>query len=368
MSNTNKTQEKSSKSNIYIFKNVWDLDKANFYDYISTMLDGWVNITTALDSVTKKINNAYFWEKVNEMVVYISSWDPLSKAMKKMPDIFPWADTSIIEAGENSGTMVDSLATLSEDYRNKYNLKAKVKASLTYPVIILLFLVLCVLIVMLYVIPAIKPLFMDAGVELPTSTATLIATSNFIWSNFIWLVFMVIALWLFFVWWKSTDQWKRSIDSFIINFPLVWKVYRNYMIAHIASTMGTLTWSWVPIIKTLKLTWEATGSLIYDDLFKKVIEWVSEWEKIVDSMDKADKDWYYFSLDFLQMLSVWEKTASIEKISKKINSQYSKEVDISLSNLTKWIEPVAILLAGLFVLWFAFAIFWAILKITEAVG
>jgi hypothetical protein len=36
--------------------------------------------------------------------------------------------------------------------------------------------------------------------------------------------------------------------------------------------------------------------------------------------------------------------------------------------LTKWIEPLAILLAWLFVTWFAFAIFWAIMKVTQTVG
>jgi type IV pilus assembly protein PilC len=53
----------------------------------------------------------------------------------------------------------------------------------------------------------------------------------------------------------------------------------------------------------------------------------------------------YFPADFTQMLSVGEKTASLEKISKKLNNQYEKEVEYSLAALTKWIEPLAILLA-----------------------
>jgi type II secretory pathway component PulF len=68
------------------------------------------------------------------------------------------------------------------------------------------------------------------------------------------------------------------------------------------------------------------------------------------------------------MLSVWEKTANLESISKKISIQYEKEVDYSLARLTKWIEPLAILIAWIFVCWFAFAIFWAILKVTDTVG
>jgi type II secretory pathway component PulF len=38
-----------------------------------------------------------------------------------------------------------------------------------------------------------------------------------------------------------------------------------------------------------------------------------------------------------------------------------------LENLTKWIEPIVILIAAWFVLWFAFAVFWAILQVTDAI-
>lgn len=85
-------------------------------------------------------------------------------------------------------------------------------------------------------------------------------------------------------------------------------------------------------------------------------------------MAKVDEKNEFFPPDFLQMLSVGEKTASLEKVTKKINEQYTREVNYSLENLTKWIEPIAILLAGIFVLWFAFAIFGAILKVTETVS
>ena len=53
----------------------------------------------------------------------------------------------------------------------------------------------------------------------------------------------------------------------------------------------------------------------------------------------------FFPSDFLQLLSVGEKTASIDKVCKKINEQYTREVNYSLANLTKWIEPIAILIA-----------------------
>jgi type IV pilus assembly protein PilC len=58
----------------------------------------------------------------------------------------------------------------------------------------------------------------------------------------------------------------------------------------------------------------------------------------------------------------------MKEINDKITNQYSREVDHSLDNLTKWIEPIAIIIAAGFVLWFAFAVFGAILQVAQAVG
>jgi type IV pilus assembly protein PilC len=103
-------------------------------------------------------------------------------------------------------------------------------------------------------------------------------------------------------------------------------------------------------------------------LFDRIITKVSSGSKIVESMLEVDPLHEYFPSDFITMLSVWEKTANIWKITEKINNQYTIEIDNSLASITKWIEPIAIASAWIFVLWFAFAIFGAILKLTQTVG
>jgi type II secretory pathway component PulF len=48
--------------------------------------------------------------------------------------------------------------------------------------------------------------------------------------------------------------------------------------------------------------------------------------------------------------------------------QYKREVDLALGNMVKYIEPAALLLAWLFVMWFAIAIFGAIMQIVTVAG
>lgn len=349
-------------------KNIKDIEKSNFYEYLSVMLDGWVSIATWLRSVLEKVKNNFFKESIAELIVFVTSWDSLSKSMKKLPDTFTSWEISIIEAWEKSWTLVDSFETLSGDYKKIHNLVSKIKWALTYPLIILVFLVIAILVVMTYVIPAIKPLFDESDAELPAATQALIWSSDFVVNNFYSIIFLFVIIGLSLKFISNTDSWKNFFDRLLLDSPLIWDVYRNYILTRVSANLGTLMWAGVPILKALSLVWKSTNNFAYEEVFDMIRQEVSKWKKIVESILEVDRENKFFPSDFLQMLSVWEKTASINKISKKMNAQYTKEVDNSLSNLTKWIEPTAILIAWLFVLWFAFAIFGAILEMTQTIG
>jgi len=361
-------EEKNTMNKEIVFrKKVWVIDKYNFYEYISVMLDWWVWVTDALKSVESKITSVYFKQKIKELITYISSWDSFSKSMKKIPNVFESSEISIIEAWETTWQLSSSLMKLSDDLKKLHELKNKIKSALTYPLIIFIFLILALVIVLAYVIPAIQPLFIDSDVELPVATKALIWTSDFIIQNYWVLILFFSTVFVLFLIYKNTKSWKESLENFVLNFPLIWKIYKNYILANIAANLSSLVGSWIWIVKSLTLVWKSTNSVVYMWIFDDIISRVSSGDTIVHSIEEIDEDKEYFTADYLQMLSVWEKTASLESICHKINIQYQKEVDYSLARLTKWIEPIAILISWVFILWFSFAIFGAILQVTQTV-
>ena len=372
----NTLQDKNSENNtlelednsFVFFKKVWDKDKYNFYEFLSVMLNSGVWMGEALGGSTEKLDNVFFKQKINEILVFISSWDSLSKAMKKNPQIFSKHEISIVEAGETTWTLDKALASLAISLKKSDALKKKIKGSLTYPIIIFLFLIAAIIIVLTYVIPALMPLFENSDQQLPWATRALVATSDFLQNNYLILIFLLFAFIVFIIWYKSTETWKARLDNLWLSLPLIWPVYRNYIISNIASTMGNLIGAWVWMLKVLKLVWKSSGSFVYEKLFEEIISKVESGNKIVDSMREVDKEKFYFPNSYLQMLSVWERTANMKDINEKIVDQYTREVDYSLSNLTKWIEPIAIVFAAWFVLWFAFAVFGAILQVTQTIG
>lgn len=343
-------------------------DKALLYEHLSNLVDWWVTVIDALQAFLQKTKNIKMVKEIWTLLMFVNSWDSFSIAMKKMPWIFEKKEIAIIEAWENSWTMQKSFESLASQLREQEELKQKAKSALTYPVIIMVFLVLAVVIIMTYVIPRLRPLFDNAKVELPFSTKTLIFTSEFIINNFIVLILLAIGWIIWIKAFSQSESWKMFFDDIILKIPLVWDVYRNYVIAQIASNLGLLIWAWIPIIKTIVLSWESSNNVIYSQAMVMVSEKVTIWKKLTQSFEEVDPLNKYFPSDFLQMIWAWEKTSTVNKVCEKIKIQYTREVDNSLNVLIKWIEPLAILIAWAFVLWFAFAIFSAVLKITETVG
>lgn len=222
---------------IFLRKKVGLVDKFNFYEYVSVMLDGGVTISETLDSVQSKIQNTFFKEKIKELQTYVSSGDSFSKSMKKIPQIFSSGEISIIESGETTGKLSVSLSHLSENIRKSHDLRAKIKAALTYPAIIFLFLILAIVIVLTYVIPSVSQLFATSEVELPLATKALIATSNFMMFQWPYIILFILFVWLFFVAYKNTEMGRANIDHFLLGLPLVGKVYKNYILAALSTNL-----------------------------------------------------------------------------------------------------------------------------------
>ncbi|EKD66650.1 MAG: hypothetical protein ACD_49C00026G0025 [uncultured bacterium (gcode 4)] len=356
------------KVEVYFWHKITTKDKALLYEHLANLIDWWVTVIDSLYSFLEKTNNPKLYREIQNLLLFIESGDSFSISMKKLPYTFDKKEVAIVEAWESSGTLQRSFSSLARQLQQQEDLKAKVKWALTYPIIILVFLIFALFVIMIYVIPKLRPLFETTGVSLPFSTRTLIYTSEF-FSNNIVAIIIVIFIWYFALKiYQKSYSWKRALDELYLNIPLVWDVYRNYIISQISSNLWLLIGAWIPIIKTLTLTGESSNNAIYIEAMEMVAASVASGNKITQSIENIDPKHKYFTNDFIQMISAGEKTSTINKVCDKISTQYTREVDNSIWILVKWIEPLAVAIAWIFVLWFAFSIFAAVIKITELVG
>ncbi len=343
-------------------------EKSSLYDHLSNLMEGGVGILDALDSFAEKTPSASMAAAARGLRSFVSEGDPLSLGMKKMPDYFEKYEVSIAEAGENSGRLQSCLRDLAHELRKGHELSSKVKAALTYPTIIMVFLALAVVIVMAFVVPQLTPLFSDMGAKLPLSTQALIATSDFFSGNWPAILAALAACAVGAVAFRNSAYGREATDGALVGLPLVGDVYRNFIMSRIAANLAMLLSGGIPVVKAIKLAGAISGNSVYENVMDAVAQSVSEGKKISESITEADGGRGLFTLDFVQMVASGEKTSTIGVVGKRLSEQYEQEVSFSLAKMLKWVEPVAVLVAGLFVVWFAFSVYAAILEITKGVS
>jgi MSHA biogenesis protein MshG len=234
---------------------------------------------------------------------------------------------------------------LARDLREQEELKGKVVNAMTYPLIILAFLVIAIIVVMVYVIPQLIPIITQVTTDLPLATELLIFTSNFIRDHFVIIFLVFIGVFLIIKGYISTEGGKYRFDNWKLTLPIIGKVYRNYLIVRIMSTLSLLLTSGITILKTLKLTGSSANNLIIEKTFVQIIREVSHGKKIHESLKEADPYGLFFDNSILQMIESGEKTSTLNIVAEKLAVQYRREVDTSLAIMVKLIEPIALLVA-----------------------
>lgn len=343
-------------------------DKVLFYESVANLLDGGVTLLAAFKWFVSRLPKNGLRDAVENTIFFVESGDQLNTAMRKITNFYTEKEIAIIEAWEQTGMLKDTFMAIAKELRMQEDLRRKVIWALTYPVIIIIFLILAVTVIMTYVIPQIMPVIVEMATELTFSTKSLIAVSDFFKNN-IGMIFAIgVAFVLFFKWFTASEYGKLWFDKFKIKNLISWKVYKDYLIVQTMATFHLLSASGVSVVKALRLTGASSWNGYMLWIFNNIADNVSRWNKISEWMIESDKERKIFTPDILQLIESAEKTSTVHNVTYKISEQYRRELDSSLTMMVKFIEPVALLSAWLFVMWFAMAIFSVVMQITKSSG
>src|SRR5882724_9440459 len=115
---------------------------------------------------------AGLWEKLSEGA-------PLSRAMAEYPAVFDSSTVNLIQAGEATGSLNDTVARLIAHLTEQRDLRNQLMSALAYPVFMVLVAGGVILFFLLFLLPRLQTLLRSLGGKLPVSTQVLVSVSNF---------------------------------------------------------------------------------------------------------------------------------------------------------------------------------------------
>lgn len=340
-------------------------EKAYFFELLSVMIDAGIPMLSALEVLREKTQSERFKRIINTLIYNIEHGETLSGAISKFPTVFSDTEVGMLRSGELTGSLHQSLQKLSDAITRTLELQLKIRQAVMYPATILITLAIAFVVIIAVVVPPLKGLFESVNAALPSSLALLITLNDFVAGNWWWLI--VVALLGIYVFrsYIKTDQGKLWKDAMLLKIPAIGDLLKKMILVKFARSLATLLDSGLPLTKTIKTVAMSVGNEVYRLALDEVLSKVQGGRKISEALNETEG---LFTSDLTAIISVGEQTATISTSSLKVANQYEREIDHSLKNMTSVIEPVAILVVGVAVGWFAFLVLGSIFSISENIS
>lgn len=331
------------------FKNrIKTKDKVLFSRQLSTLINAGLPLVQSLRTVANQTQNKHFKIIINSVITDVEAGMALSKSMQKYPDAFNRVYTSMVAAGEASGTLDKALERLANQQEKDAEIISKVRGAMVYPIIVLLVMLAVVAFMIVQVLPEVETLYegLGSGASLPFVTRALLFVSKM--ATRFWYVFIIlIALGGFFVTkWARSLGGKRVIDRFKISTPPLNRLFMKMYMARFARTGTTLVASGVPLIQMLEITSDSINNIHIEESLRRAIDKVKGGKALSETL-AGDPNFLSLVPD---MLRIGEQSGSTEDMLEKTADYYEKEVDTEIKTISTIIEPMLMVVLGVMAL------------------
>ncbi|HUR74280.1 MAG TPA: type II secretion system F family protein [Sporichthya sp.] len=338
-------------------------DLAVFARLFATMINAGLSMLRTLTILSEQTENGELRRVLRLVKTDVESGSSISAAFAKHPRVFPPLMVSMVKAGEAGGFLDMSMRQIADNYEAEVKLRGKIKAAMTYPVVVLILAVFMVIGMLLFVVPVFENMFATLGGTLPLPTRILVTLSG--WMKFLaplLAVFAAVGIWA----WRrygQTEQVRNVVDPFKLKVPVFGKLFQKVALARFARTLSTLLHSGVPILAALEITGNSSGNVVISNALAEVKESVKAGESISGPLASHA----VFPPMVVHMMASGEETGALDEMLGKIGEFYDQEVESTTESLTALIEPLMIAFLGGVVGSMIIALYLPIFKIFDLI-
>uniref|UniRef100_A0A7V3ZX27 Type II secretion system F family protein n=1 Tax=candidate division WOR-3 bacterium TaxID=2052148 RepID=A0A7V3ZX27_UNCW3 len=320
-------------------------DLAIFCRQFAVMIESGVSLTRALEILSEQTEKRKLRDAILKIKRDVEGGKSLGEAMKEHPKIFPDLIVQMVTVGEQSGQLVNTLKQAATFYEKMDSIRRKVVSAMAYPAVVFLVLIVVSTAMLLFVIPSFAKMYEEVGAKLPGPTLFVIGLSKFLQRYFLIILgalFVAIVAFRRFI---KTEHGKFLWDNFTMRVMIFGTLIKKVAIARFARTLSILISSGVEILQSLKITGKASGNKVIEKAMDRVAEKISAGETITKPIQETG----IFPPLVVHLISVGEESGRLGDMLSKIADFYDDEVDTAVATLASTIEPIMIVIIGVFV-------------------
>ena len=294
---------------------------SEFFRQFSVLVESGLSIPETLEIMQQDDTDREFCLACRKLGAFMTEGKTVGDAMEETGR-FPEPAIQMIRAAEMSGQLVRTTARLAVHYEKEHRTEGKIRSAVLYPTL--------------------EPILVD--VTLPLLTRILMGISHFLYA---YRYFLPVAAVMILVGWKILTErvWFRySYDRVICKFPVVGRQIRIICTARFCENMSSLYSSGLPITSCLKYTEGTIGNRYLDREIRTIMARVSSGMLLSEAIRESGG----FEKKLAAVIVTGEEAGHLDKMLERIAGSYEHESDLALNKLVNLLEPVMILMIGIF--------------------
>lgn len=313
-----------------------------FIGQLAIMFDTGLNLMTALECLAVQAKNPSFERLIKDIRHTISEGSPLWLAMTRHPRVFTPICVSMVRAGEASGAMGEMLTRLETYLDQQNDIRLRVRSALSYPVGMMILSVGVIIFLLTYVFPKFEAIFEGKEESLPLPTLFFLTLSNLFTHYWYILVPAAVVLIGGVVWcWRQPDV-RKHIDPALLKIPLVGEVLMRTSLSRSFHTLALMLEGGIPILDALGMARDVAGNSHFKETWVKVSKEVENGRSFSGPLGSNP----FIPPSEVQIISMGDRSGQLATVLAKLSTRYEKEVDFSVKNLIRVIEPSLVVVMG----------------------
>ncbi|WP_020675248.1 type II secretion system inner membrane protein GspF [Geopsychrobacter electrodiphilus] len=331
---------------------------------LATLLSAGLSLDEAINTVASQIEKqhlAAIFNRVHEAVV---EGEPLHLSLAAEGKLFPNIYISMVEVGENSGTLDQALANLADLLEEQARLRNRITAALAYPVLMAVVGTGVLLFLVGFILPKVTRMLIDLDQVLPLPTRMLIAASNLL-HDYSWLIFGLLFVILFLVRrWASSDKGRLILAQWRLKLPLIGRLNLLIATSRFSRTLSTLLQGGQSLLRALDITGKLLDNIVLQQAIDRAASQVREGTSLAEPLQKEK----LFPAMLIQMIAVGERSGELEQMLRRVADTCDQQIEMSINRLLALLEPIMILFMGGAVGFIVLAILLPIFQASQSLG
>lgn len=331
---------------------------------LSVMTNAGISIHDSVKEVSSATSDKILKEIFEKVDEDLNSGLSLTEAMMNFRYQLGDVTIAMVELGESTGNMAESLAKLAEILDEIETNRQKFKKALRYPITVIVAIAVAFTILMVYVVPKFKSIFEKFKAELPLPTKILLFLENII-NQYGWYVLIAIIATIVVIKYllKTSENFKKNFDIYILKVYLIGKITFYATLSRFTLVFTELIRAGIPIADALD-----TALLTLDNVeLKRKLSAVKISVSRGVSLTEAFRDTKLFEGMLIQMIHAGEQSGTLDQMLEKVTDYFKSRFNDIIDNIASYIEPILLAFIACMVLLMALGIFMPMWDMAQAV-